>query len=293
MENFAIFDFELSPDEMTEIAALGAARWPGGRLSPFPDRRTGTDVSARRIGRPRIVALALATFACGDERGRSGVGRARAQVQDGAPAPAAAAAPQPASQPLSEAAQFVAGIQSGRVDVPRVELAARLKAAGFQDTDEFRHDARTGRARTRRPSRRGRQRQRGRTQAGRCGDCPPGRDAGGGIAAAAVRSDSPSCPAGRRYPGLNIVYLHPARSAGRCQQVAAHHRAPDRGPGRRGALVGDGAVRQSHQAGRHALGRDRRHGLLGDRRERDPDPRRRRQPQRQQVHRQLQDPSQV
>ena len=50
----------------------------------------------------------------------------------------AAAAPKTTSRPLSEAAQFIAGIQAGRVDVPRVELAARLKAGGFQDTDEFR-----------------------------------------------------------------------------------------------------------------------------------------------------------
>ena len=46
---------------------------------------------------------------------------------------AAAAGPLPGPLPdgVNNAAQLVAQIQSGRADVPRVELAARLKAAGF------------------------------------------------------------------------------------------------------------------------------------------------------------------
>jgi hypothetical protein len=46
------------------------------------------------------------------------------------PAPAASA-------PLTSAALLVATAQAGRVDVPRVELAARLAAGGFRETGEF------------------------------------------------------------------------------------------------------------------------------------------------------------
>jgi hypothetical protein len=40
--------------------------------------------------------------------------------------------------PVTEAAKFVAGVREGRPDVPRVELAARLKLSGFEATDEYR-----------------------------------------------------------------------------------------------------------------------------------------------------------
>jgi hypothetical protein len=43
----------------------------------------------------------------------------------------------PATAPLTAAAQLLANAQSGRADVPRVELAARLRAAGFDTTIEF------------------------------------------------------------------------------------------------------------------------------------------------------------
>jgi hypothetical protein len=46
-------------------------------------------------------------------------------------------APRPPAAPPSEAAQLIASVQTGRVDVPRVELAARLSMAGFAATDEF------------------------------------------------------------------------------------------------------------------------------------------------------------
>jgi hypothetical protein len=39
--------------------------------------------------------------------------------------------------PASEAAQLIASSQSGRADVPRIELAARLKAAGLQATYDY------------------------------------------------------------------------------------------------------------------------------------------------------------
>jgi N-acetylmuramoyl-L-alanine amidase len=42
-----------------------------------------------------------------------------------------------ATASLSAAAQLLANAQIGRVDVPRVELAARLRAAGFETTSEY------------------------------------------------------------------------------------------------------------------------------------------------------------
>jgi hypothetical protein len=45
--------------------------------------------------------------------------------------------PAHAGGPASDAAQLIASAQIGRVDVPRIELAARLKAAGLQATYEY------------------------------------------------------------------------------------------------------------------------------------------------------------
>ena len=85
-----------------------------------------------------VVWLVLATLACRPAGFDASAEPARKATKPERKTRPAAAAPKRASQPLSEAAQFVAGIQSGRADVPRVELAARLKTGGFQDTDEFR-----------------------------------------------------------------------------------------------------------------------------------------------------------
>jgi N-acetylmuramoyl-L-alanine amidase len=43
----------------------------------------------------------------------------------------------PEQPELSEAARLIASVRSGRYDVPRVELAARLAAAGFEATSEY------------------------------------------------------------------------------------------------------------------------------------------------------------
>jgi N-acetylmuramoyl-L-alanine amidase len=57
---------------------------------------------------------------------------------DAAAAPRAATKQKELDQPVSsDAARFITGVKSGRYDVPRVELAARLMAAGFQATNEF------------------------------------------------------------------------------------------------------------------------------------------------------------
>jgi hypothetical protein len=44
---------------------------------------------------------------------------------------------EPEQPELSEAARLIASVRSGRYDVPRVELAARLAAAGFEATSEY------------------------------------------------------------------------------------------------------------------------------------------------------------
>jgi hypothetical protein len=136
----------------------------------------------------------------------------------------AATSPKPASQPLSEAAQFVADIQSGRVDVPRVELAARLRAAGFQDSDEFRLM----------------REQAAREIAGRpdgAGSVSPEEltraDAAIAREIAALEPGSPPLSlaqlaklSGRpQIPGLNIVYLHPLglpADANKWRYIIAH-----------------------------------------------------------------------
>ena len=85
-----------------------------------------------------IVALALA---CGlaamiVAEQASGEPARKSKTERRPPPPASA--PRPTAVPLSEAAKFIAGVRTGRADVPRVELAARLVAAGFQDTGEYR-----------------------------------------------------------------------------------------------------------------------------------------------------------
>src|SRR5262249_35704326 len=76
-----------------------------------------------------------------------------------------------------------------------------------------------------------------------------------------------------------------ARLAGRRQQLAQHHRAPNRRARRLGEEHGAGASEKSHQARRDGMGGNGRHRLLGNGRDRDPDPRRRRQSKRQQIRR--------
>jgi len=55
---------------------------------------------------------------------------------DSVAAARAAEQKEPEQAPLSDAARFIASVRSGRYDVPRVELAARLMAAGFAPTSE-------------------------------------------------------------------------------------------------------------------------------------------------------------
>jgi N-acetylmuramoyl-L-alanine amidase len=128
----------------------------------------------------------------------------------------------PATQ--TEAGKFIAGIQSGRADVPRIELAARLKAGGFEDTNEYR---------TMRE-------QAAREVVGRpdgVGGVTPDeiKRADDAIARQIANPPDPSQPpsladvarqSGRpQVPGLNIVYLHPLgrpADANKWQNIIAH-----------------------------------------------------------------------
>jgi hypothetical protein len=190
----------------------------------FPVRRTGTDVRARANLLYLVASLALAISIAAPAGFDASAEPARKAEKPERKARPAAAAPKRASQPLSEAAKFVAGIQSGRFDVPRVELAARLKAGGFQDSDEFRQM----------------REQAARELAGRpdgVGSVRPEEltRADGAIArevealergAAPLTLDEAARQSGRpQIPGLNVVYLHPLgrpTDANKWRHIIAH-----------------------------------------------------------------------
>jgi hypothetical protein len=50
---------------------------------------------------------------------------------------ASSATPAAGTEPVTSAVQLIATVRSGRADVPRIELAARLKAAGLQATLDY------------------------------------------------------------------------------------------------------------------------------------------------------------
>jgi hypothetical protein len=181
-------------------------------------------VRARTNRLSSVVLLALATLLAAPAGFDASAEPASKTTKPERKARPAAASPKRPPQPLSEAAQFVAGIQSGRVDVPRVELAARLKAGGFQDTEEFRLM----------------REQAARELAGR-------PDGVGSVSAdemmradaaivrqiAALESGSLPLPfdelaklSGRpQIPGLNIIYLHPLglpADANKWRYIIAH-----------------------------------------------------------------------
>ena len=72
-------------------------------------------------------------------------------------------------------------------------------------------------------------------------------------------------PGSRRFPGLTIVYLASARRSGRGDALEEHPRASDRRTAGLGARHGAARRRQiQRKRGVTHLGRNRRHGLLGD-----------------------------
>jgi hypothetical protein len=74
--------------------------------------------AAAAIGAPDCLSLSADTVLAAQATGR--------KTEPGQPQPA-----------LSDAGRFVESVRSGRYDVPRVELAARLMAAGFEATSEY------------------------------------------------------------------------------------------------------------------------------------------------------------
>jgi hypothetical protein len=171
-----------------------------------------------------VVSLALATSLAAPVGFDARAEPARKATKSERKVRPASAAPKRASQPLSEAAQLIASVQSARVDVPRVELAARLKAGGFQDTDEFRHmREQTARELAGRPD-------------GIGGVSPEElKRADTAIVRQVTALDSGTQPlpfdqlaklSGRpQIPGLNIVYLHPLglpADANKWRYIIAH-----------------------------------------------------------------------
>jgi hypothetical protein len=151
----------------------------------------------------------------------------------------AASASRPTTSTQSPAGQFIAGVQSGRADVPRVELAARLKIARFQDTDEYRAmREQTAREIAGRPDGTGdvsaEQLKRADEAIARQiaslqdGSQPPT------LAEAARQSGRP------QVPGLNIVYLHPLgrpADSNKWQYIIAHQTEGPAGAARSSAAA--------------------------------------------------------
>jgi len=86
---------------------------------------------------PRIKALAKAAALFTLVVGVGAPISLSRSVDSVAAARAAAKKKEPEQPALSDAARLIASVRNGRYDVPRVELAARLLAAGFEPTSEY------------------------------------------------------------------------------------------------------------------------------------------------------------
>jgi hypothetical protein len=143
-------------------------------------------------------------------------------------------------EPATSAAQVIARAQAGRADVPRVELAARLKAAGLDATYDFalmRDNA--AREREGRPDGAGpvSAAERadaddaiGREMAILRGDAPPPR----------TLAEIARLPGRPQIPGLAIVYLNPLgdpEAANRWINILAHQTEGPPGSARASALA--------------------------------------------------------
>jgi hypothetical protein len=152
-----------------------------------------------------------------------------------------AAGPQPVTGATTSAAQdVIAHAQSGRADVPRVELAARLKAAGLQATYDYavmRDNA--ARELKGRPDGIG---------AVTAAELASADDAIGAYAAILQGSPPPhrtfaelaQLPGRPQIPGLSIVYLNPLgdpREANPWKNILAHQTEGPPGSGRGAALA--------------------------------------------------------
>ena len=196
----------------------------GWLTSLFPDRRTGIDVS-KVTHRPakvaaRLLGVLLAGVSAADPSTAEPARKSKTERRAKPPVPAAR--PAPATQ--SEAGRLIAGIQAGRADVPRVELAARLKAGGFEDTNEYRAmREQAARELAGRPDGVGtvtsEELKRADDAIARQIASPPDASQRASLGEIAKLSGRP------QVPGLNIVYLHPLgrpADANKWQNIIAH-----------------------------------------------------------------------
>jgi N-acetylmuramoyl-L-alanine amidase len=150
-----------------------------------------------------------------------------------------ATAPRPVAPALSEAGKFIAGIRAGGADVARVELAARLTAAGFQDTGEYR----TMREQAARELA-------GRPDGAGTVSAEEFKAADAAIARqmTMLKEGSQSLPFGEiaklsgrpQVPGLNIVYLNPLgppAAANKWKHIIAHQTEGAAGAARSSAMA--------------------------------------------------------
>jgi hypothetical protein len=155
-------------------------------------------------------------------------------------AAASATQAQPVAGATTSAAQIIARAQSGRADVPRVELAARLKAAGLQATYDYtvmRDNA--ARELNGRPDGVG---------AASAAELANAEDAIGRQIAILLGSARPPqmlaeiarLPGRPQVPGLRIVYLNPLGAPGdanRWRNILAHQTEGPPGSARASALA--------------------------------------------------------
>jgi N-acetylmuramoyl-L-alanine amidase len=186
-----------------------------------------------------IVALALAVslvaVSAADQAASEPARKSKAERRSRP----AASAPRPTVAPLSQAAQFIAGVRTGRADAPRVELAARLVAEGFQDTSEYRTmREQAARELAGRPDGVGTVSADELTQA----------DAAIARQVAMLKEGSQPLPFGEiarlsgrpQVPGLNIVYLNPLgppAAANKWKHIIAHQTEGPAGAARASAMA--------------------------------------------------------
>ena len=128
-----------------------------------------------------------------------------------------------ADQPATTAAQVIAHARAGRLDVPRVELAARLAAAGLQASDDFKAmRAEAARELAGRPDGVGAVTAAELAAADRAIARETERLHGAAPPTFCELAHAPGRP---QIPGLHIVYLHPLgdpAAANRWQNILAH-----------------------------------------------------------------------
>jgi hypothetical protein len=197
------------------ISALGA---PSGYLGSVDPAAAETARPSQR-SRPTTPARDLRLNTLPAYLGPLPRARRGEEAVEATPVP-----PHTAGLPPTGAAQLLASAQSGRADVPRIELAARLQAAGFEATGEYRTMRENA----------------ARELAGRLdgvglvsADELRQADAAIALQVVALQGAAPpptlreiaKLPGRPQIPGLNIVYLHPLgalKDANKWHNIIAH-----------------------------------------------------------------------